>query len=213
MKDLAAEYAYLVTLACVIAVIVGSAAYTRQTRSAQFEAHVEAAAGAPETMATLMPTARIKTTPLPTIVPLAVRMSVLEERAVWPIEGEVLRHHDLQTHIYWEALDAWQIHAGMDIAGNEGQRVRCAGSGTVSHVARDALWGGSVEIVQEDGRSILYRGLALCYVKEGERAERGQEIGTLLDRIPCEAELDAHLHMEVIRDGTAQDPLAMLPER
>jgi len=212
-KDFAAEYAYLVTLACVIAVIIGSAAYTQQMRDGQQEALVEAAAGAPETKETSMPMTQIKTTPLPTIAPLAVRVSVLEKKTVWPVDGQVLRHHDLQEHVFWEAMGVWQIHKGMDIEGEAGQDVRCAGDGVVRRVTRDALWGGSIEIEQEDGRLVVYRGLALCYAEEGGRVICGQEIGTLLERIPCEAEAGAHLHMEVMRSGADQDPLTMLPER
>ena len=212
LKDLAAEYAYLVTLICVICVIAGSAAYTQQIKKEQ-QRHVEAAAGAPEIEASAQPSATVKTTPLPTIAPLAVRVSVLEEKTVWPIGGAVLRHHDMQEHVYWEALDVWQVHAGMDIAGEAEKNVCSAGRGRVVRAARDALWGGSIEIEQEDGRTVSYRGLALLYVKEGDEVARGQEIGTLLDKIPCEAEMGAHLHLEVTRGGAMQDPLAMLPER
>jgi len=212
-KDLAAEYAYVVTLACVIAVIVGSAAYTQSVRKQTQDALIEAAAGAPEVEVTAAPTAETGITPLPTIVPLSVRVTVFEERTAWPVEGEVIRHHDLQEAVFWEALDVWQVHAGIDIEGKAEQGVRCAGGGTVKRVTRDALWGGSVEIEQEDGRRTVYRGLALQYVDEGDAVVCGQEIGTLLEGIPCEAELGAHLHMEAVRDGVSQDPLAILPER
>ena len=211
-KDLAAEYAYVVTLVCVIAVIVGSAAYTQSIKRQTQGALVEAAAGAPEVEAATIPEAEIRITPLPTIAPLSVRTSVFEEKKVWPIEGKVIRHHDSQEIVFWEALGAWQVHKGIDIAGEAEQSVLCAGSGTVRRVTRDALWGGSVEIEQEDGRRTVYRGLALCYVDAGDRVVRGQEIGTLIETIPCEAERGSHLHMEVVRDGVAQDPLAMLPE-
>ena len=213
LKDLAAEYAYLVMLVCVICVIVGSAAYTQQLRKEERQPHVEAAAGAPEIGVSAQPSATVKTTPLPTIAPLAVRVSVLEEKTVWPIEGAVRRHHDMQEHVYWETLDVWQVHAGTDIAGEPEQNVCAAGRGRVIRAARDALWGGSIEIEQEDGRTVSYRGLALLYVKEGDEVARGQEIGTLLEYIPCEAEMGAHLHLEVMRGGVMQDPLAMLPER
>jgi len=213
VKDLAAEYAYAVTLVCVIAVIVGSAAYTQNMREQTQESLVEAVAGAPETEATIKPTAEIRTTPLPTIAPLSVRVSVFEEKTVWPVEGDVLRHHDLQESVFWETLGAWQVHAGIDIAGRAEQSVRCTGGGTVMRITRDALWGCSVEIGQDDGRQTIYRGLALCCLEEGDTVAAGQEMGTLLDAIPCEAELGAHLHLEVVRGGTAQDPLAMLPEK
>lgn len=212
-KDLAAEYAYLVTLVCVIGVIVGSAVYTQRVREASQEALVQAAAGAPEIAMTASPTPQPRTTPLPTIAPLQVRVSLLEGRMVWPMEGEVLRGHETTELVFWEALGAWQVHAGIDIAGEAGGSVLCAAEGTVSRVTRDALWGASVEVLHEGDRRTVYRGLALCYVEEGEGVARGQEIGTLDESIPCESELGAHLHMEAFRDEAPQDPLATLPER
>jgi len=211
MRDLAAEYAYLVTLSSVIAVIVASAVYTQQIRERTQEALVQAAAGAPEIRQT--PTAAPTATPLPTIAPLVVRTLLLEQRALWPVEGDVLRGHDLQEHVYWETLGAWKVHDGLDIAGKADAGVRCAAAGTVQRVTRDALWGGSVEIMQEDGRLVIYRGLALCFAEVGDALVRGQEIGTLMEAIPCEAELGAHLHLQLRREGRAQDPLTMLEER
>jgi len=50
-------------------------------------------------------------------------------------------------------------------------------------------------------------------VTKGQRLNRGQEIGTLLETIPCEAEMKPHLHLEMEREGRMQDPLTMLEER
>ena len=210
-KDLAAEYAYAVTLACVIGVIVGSAVYTQRVQRRTQETLVQAAADAPEVLVTPSPSPAA--TPLPTIAPLAVRVSVFEERALWPVKGSVLRGHETGEAVWWAALGAWQAHSGIDIAGAAGESVLCAAEGTVKSVTRDALWGASVEVSQKDGRTAVYRGLALCYVREGEHIKRGQEIGTLLDSIPCEGEMGAHLHLEMEREGRAQDPLAVLEEK
>lgn len=212
-KDLAAEYAYAVTLACVIGVIVGSAVYTQRVQRRTQEALVQAAAGAPEVLASVLPSPTPATTPLPTIVPLAVRVSVFEERGIWPVGGDVLRGHEMNEMVWWEALGVWQAHRGVDVAGAAGESVLCAADGTVERVARDALWGASAEIAQKDGRRVVYRGLALCYVEAGDVVLRGQEIGTLLERIPCEGEMGAHLHLEMEREGRAQDPLTMLEEK
>ena len=213
MKDLAVEYAYAVTLTCVIGVIVGSAVYTQRVQRRTQETLVQAAAGAPEVLATATPSPSPQATALPTIAPLSVRVSVFEERALWPVKGSVLRGHETGEAVWWAALGAWQAHSGIDIAGAAGESVLCAAEGTVKSVTRDALWGASVEVSQKDGRTAVYRGLALCYVREGERVKCGQEIGTLLESIPCEGEMGAHLHLEMEREGRTQDPLAVLEEK
>ncbi len=210
-KDLAAEYAYAVTLACVIGVIVGSAVYTQHVQRRTQETLVQAAAGAPEVLTSPSPSPAA--TPLPTIAPLAVRVSVFEERGLWPVGGNVLRGHEVSDMVWWEALGLWQAHRGIDVAGAAGESVLCAADGTVVRVTRDALWGASAEIAQKDGRRMAYRGLALCYVAAGDSVFSGQEIGTLLERIPCEGEMGAHLHLEMEREGRTQDPLTALEEK
>ncbi len=210
MKAWMMDYAYLVTLGALIAVVVGSALYTQQVRRER-EAGVQAAAHAPEIEQTATPTPAV--TPLPTIAPLAVRPVLLTGSAQWPVDGDVLRSFDAQTSVYWARLQSWRVHAGLDIAGEAGQRVDCAAEGRVTGVTWDELWGWRVTVDQSDGRQTAYAGLESAVVAVGERVTRGQTIGTLLAQVPCEAELPAHLHMEVTRDGEPQDPEAMLPER
>ena len=60
---------------------------------------------------------------------------------------------------------------------------------------------------------MTYSGLESSVVSIGESVTRGQTIGTLLERIPCEGEMLAHLHLQVRNKGMMQDPEAMLPER
>lgn len=207
------DYAYLVTLGAMIAVVAGSALYTRQVRQ-QNEAGVQAAANAPEIAASATPVPEPATTPLPTIAPLAVRPVLLTASStVWPVEGEVLRAFDEQALIWWESLGCWRVHMGLDIAGEAGQAVACCADGKVKSSTWDELWGWRVMIEQADGHQVMYCGLENSVVSIGESVTRGQTIGTLLARIPCEAELPAHLHIQVQRKGVAQDPESMLPER
>lgn len=201
------EYAYLVTLGAVIAVIAASAMYTQRLHAR--EQSVQAAAGAPETKATPTPTPRV--TPLPTLAPLAVQTPV--RATVWPLSGGIVRGHNAQEAVYWAALGCYQPHAGLDIAGEAGESVCCAADGVVSRTALDELWGWRVTVAQTDGSEAVYAGLEVCAVAAGQSVTRGQALGTLLAQIPCEAELGSHLHLERWRDGTAQDPEAVLPER
>lgn len=211
------EHAYLVTLSAVIAVIAASAIYTREFRAVQ-EENVAAAADAPETVNTAQDEVAEVTpaiTPLPTIAPLQVHYARLNPSAgtVWPVEGEIIRAYEAQNLVYWEALDSYSVHLGVDIAGEAGQAVRCAADGVVASVVRDELWGWRLTVDQTDGRQAIYAGIETADVLQGQAVTRGQTLGMLLGKIPCEAEMGAHLHMELYRDGKPQDPEGILPER
>ena len=208
------EYAYLVTLGAVIAVMAAGAIYTGQLRQ---DGGMQAAAGAPETQQsaapTVTPTAQV--TPLPTIAPLQVHYQALETRGgtAWPVDGGIVRKYDNRTPVLWEALACVQVHAGVDIAGRAGAGVRCAMDGVVEAMARDDLWGWRIRVKHMDGSEAVYAGLESCDVAQGQAITRGQQLGILLDSIPCERELGTHLHLELWREGEACDPASMLPQR
>lgn len=211
VRTLMMEYAYLVTLGAMLAVVVGSAIYTKQLK-ASGEAGVQAAANAPEIEVSPTPVPAV--TPLPTIAPLIVRPAALVGMgAAWPIGGKVLRGFDAQSPAYWAQLESWRTHMGLDIAGEAGASVVCCAEGRVKGVTWDELWGWRVAVEQTDGRQVVYAGLESSVVSKGESVTRGQTLGTLLKAIPCEGEMEPHLHLEVRRQGRAQDPETMLPER
>lgn len=206
------EYAYLVTLSAVIAVIAASAMYTERVKRAQ-EGGVQAAAGAPETQETASAVPAAEATPLPTIAPLTVRYTEIRPGGgtVRPLSGKVLRAYDVHTPVYWPALSCVQVHAALDIAGEAGESVLCCMDGTVQRTARDDLWGWRVWVKQTDGREAVYAGLERLDVEAEQNVTRGQALGVLMAAIPCEAELGAHVHLELSEDGALRDPAQMLP--
>ena len=217
MRTWLIDHAYLVTIGAVLAVIAASAIYTRGLQ-AQQETGITAAAQAPETAAAVQPTAEPPTpapTLLPTITPLQLRYAAWNPSSgtVWPVEGEVLRPYDAQELVLWEMLGAYRVHTALDIAGTAGQEVSCAADGVIAGAVRDELWGWRVTVDQTDGRQAVYAGLQTVDVVQGQAVTRGQQIGVLMEQIPCEGEMPAHLHIELFRDGKPQDPEGMLPER
>lgn len=206
-KDGLMEYAYLVTLGAVIAVVAGAALYTDHVRNEQ-EAVLSAAAKAAE----IAPTTTPRVTPLPTIAPMMATTTFTPRiTTVRPVSGKVIRAYAAEP-VLWEALGVMQAHEAIDIAGEAEGAVVSTMDGTVREVSRDALWGWRICIDHTDGSACVYAGLALSLVQPGENVVRGQEIGTLMERIPCEAELGAHLHLEQIKNGAYQDAEGILPE-
>lgn len=209
-KDWLLEHAYLVTFASAIAIIAGAAMFTEQVRLQQ-EKSLEAAAQAAELSATALP--EIIATPLPTIAPLALTQTAYRPRIVTvkPVSGEIVRAYAKEP-ILWEALGVIQSHEGIDIVGKKDESVLSAMDGVVKDAAMDALWGWRVTIAHTDGSEGTYAGLALTYVLAGQSVSRGEEIGTLMESIPCEKELGPHLHFELKKNGVKQDPEGILPE-
>ena len=211
IKDMMIEYAYLVTLGAIAAIVAASALYAHQLRQEE----IPAAAQAPEVAATAEPTHTPEITPLPTIAPLIVRTDAMRMAGttVWPVSGEILRGYDVQEAVYWETLGCYRPHAGLDIAAEAGEEVRCIADGVVERTLRDELWGWQVIVAQTDGREMLYAGLRRADVRAGQAVTRGQALGVPLERVPCEAELPAHVHIEMRLDGEHQDPEGILPEK
>lgn len=205
------RHAYLVTMGCVLAMVAGCAVYTKTLQQGE---DVQAAAAAPEIQETAQPEKTPVITPLPTIAPLQVRSAALVNKGgMWPVEGGIIRPYDAQRSVYWEMLNTWKAHCALDIAGKTGESVRAGMDGTVLSAAYNALWGWQVCIAHEDQMQMCYAGLESCSVQPGDRVRRGQAIGTLMAHIPCEAEMETHLHLEMRRNGKTQDPEWALAER
>jgi len=201
------DNAYIVTLGCMLAIVAGCALYTKG-----LEQEVQTAAGAPEIRMTASPTETPVLTPMPTIA--ALRPAALVHRGgAWPVTGSVIRPFDALSSVYWEALGQYRTHMGLDIGGQAGESVYACMDGTVAFAAWDILWGWHVHITHDGGRETRYAGLESCLVQPGMRVKRGQTIGTLMESIPCEAEMEPHLHLESLYMGKYQDPEAMLAER
>lgn len=211
MKAWMMEYAYLVTAGALAAIVAASAMYANRL---QKEGSVQAAADAPETAVQQTQTEAPALTPLPAIAPLAVRTELLRMNGatVWPAGGGIVRGYNPQAAVYWDALGCYKPHAALDIAGEAGEAVCAIADGVVERTQRDELWGWQVTVLQTDGRRMRYAGLEAVYTDEGQSVTRGQEIGVLMPAIPCEAELGAHVHIEMTMDGKMQDPGAILPE-
>lgn len=105
------------------------------------------------------------------------------------------------------ALELWENHVGVDYH-LEGDAVESLGAGVVRTVGESGVYGGFVEI--ECGESLLrYASIAPREgIAPGEAVKIGDIIGTADDSMPGEAELGAHLHLELMRGGIYEDFVA-----
>ena len=150
-----------------------------------------------DTRTTKEPTTTLQTTKKQTTTAAATRLYLL------PLTNTVQKAFSADGPIYCKTMQDWRLHLGVDFAGEEGQNVKAVTRGTVITVNNDPLWGGVVEIDHGIGVITRYCGVKAT-VKVGDKVDMGQVIGNL-QTIPCECAQSAHLHLEMIVDGTKQN--------
>lgn len=101
------------------------------------------------------------------------------------------------------------FHDGIDIAAPEGSAIRAVEQGEV--IYSDQLRGyGNIVIIRHEGGIIsVYAHNQANLVREGQRVARGEEIATVgsTGRVT-----GPHLHFEIRKNNTAQDPTHYLPQ-
>lgn len=159
---------------------------------------------APTPVAT--PTPSVTPTPAPVPTPAALVFT-------WPVKGEVLSPHSVETLAYDETMGDWRTHEGVDIAATLGTQVVAAARGTVIDVSFDELMGSTVTIEHQDGLESKYCNLAAKpTVAVGDEVETGSVIGAVGDTAAMEGAKAPHLHFELSKGGAVVDPLEYLPK-
>ncbi len=194
---------YLVLTICVL-VIVGTAVWTRATRTPEpppasengQEANVpyEGVQSLKDVTAPPSPT---RVLPTPTPAPPFLR----------PVPGAVARGFDASHPVFFEAAGLWQLHSACDYQAKTGDVVKSMGDGTVVGIADSGMMGKSVTIQYSKGIVALYGGLSMnSYVKLGDPVKRDQAIGHIGNSTLFETDSGPHLHLFVTKDGHPIDP-------
>lgn len=105
-------------------------------------------------------------------------------------------------------LNSYYLHTGLDFSAEVGTQVMAALDGTVESVYQnDVLTGTTVTISHENGLKTTYSFIdAVEGLTEGKTVSRGDVIGTVASPTGKEYKDGAHLHFEVVENGTAIDP-------
>ncbi len=100
----------------------------------------------------------------------------------------------------------WRTHNGVDIKGQNGDRINAIADGTVTLISHNALWGTVVTVDHGNEITAKYCGLRKdSTVNAGDEVKAGDKIG-LLDEIPIEADDGIHLHLEITKNGKYVSP-------
>lgn len=100
-----------------------------------------------------------------------------------------------------------RLHAGIDLQAKTGTSVFAAAGGTVELASYSGAYGNCVIINHGNGMKTRYAHLSSIGVKVGQKVSRGQYIGLsgATGRVT-----GAHLHFEVMVNGTCKNPLNYL---
>jgi murein DD-endopeptidase MepM/ murein hydrolase activator NlpD len=106
-------------------------------------------------------------------------------------------------------LGVMRLHTGIDLVAKEGVPVVSTQDGVVIKAQLADAW-GNIIVIQHDGAySTSYSHLKSMNVKEGDKVQKGQEIG-LVGHTGLSTK--DHLHFELHQNGKAIDPIKYLPE-
>lgn len=121
--------------------------------------------------------------------------------------AEVIRDYDENYPQYYDILNKWQIHLGVDLTSSTDTSVMSVLDGTVTDVYSNNLEGNVVEITHANGFVSTYSSLADgVLVSEGDEVTKGQKIGEASNTAGKEFDDEIALHFMLFKDGVEVDP-------
>lgn len=96
-----------------------------------------------------------------------------------------------------------RMHRGIDIAAGHGSPIQAADGGTVVYADWDGSYGKLVEIDHGNGYRTKYAHCSSIDVSVGQKVAKGENIAAVGS---TGRSTGAHLHLEVIKNGTHQNP-------
>ncbi len=133
-----------------------------------------------------------------------VRSSLL-----YPVASKRVAKEYSEEAVYSKTMEDYRSHNGTDFEASQGEAVFSVCEGIVEEITADTMNGNVVKITNEP-YSVYYCGVSDdIAVKEGDFVEAGQVIAQVGD-IPCEAEDESHLHMEIRVNENLIDPMTVI---
>ena len=126
---------------------------------------------------------------------------------IMPVQGEISKHYGKEKLIYSDTLKEWTTHLGIDIKADKTTVVKASSDGVVKSIKNDPRFGLTIVVEHAKGFSSVYSNLLTTeFVVVGENVKSGQTLGTVGNTATFEILDDAHLHFEILKDGSAVDP-------
>jgi murein DD-endopeptidase MepM/ murein hydrolase activator NlpD len=122
----------------------------------------------------------------------------------WPVRGPVNSEFGNRPSPWTKANE---FHSGMDIRAERGTPVKAPAAGTVNFAGSHAEYGLTVILDHGNDLKSVYGHLSRIGVSQGDRIERGAEIGQTGNTGRSSG---PHLHYEIVLKGQAVNPRAYL---
>ena len=193
---------YFVLTICVL-VIVGTAVWTRATRTPQPPPAQDSGqeAGVPYEGVQRLSDVTTAPSPTKTATPAPVK------HFVRPVPGAIVRGFDAAAPVFFDAAGIWQVHSACDYQAKTGDVVKAMTNGSVIDIEDSGILGKTIVIDHGSGLIATYGGLSMnSYVKVGDPVKEDQAIGHIGNTTLYETSDGPHLHLSVIKNGIAIDP-------
>ncbi len=126
----------------------------------------------------------------------------------------VSNEFSMDALIYSVTLDQYMTHSGVDIETDADAQVLAMADGIVTSVYHDDRYGHTVEINHGNNYTALYSNLSdASMTEEGDEVTAGQIIGGVGSTGLFESLEPAHLHLELLYQGTLVDPMEYIDFR
>jgi len=124
-----------------------------------------------------------------------------------PVQGQIGARYGFA---YAPAFGDYRFHSGVDLAAPAGSQVKAAGAGVVKQVENSDAWRYRLVIDNGNGYQTVYANLNSIKIAKGDKVQPGTILGELGEPGTAEAGTGAHLHLELLKNGKAVDPVPAL---
>lgn len=125
-----------------------------------------------------------------------------------PMENpSIIKDFSGEDIVFNSSVGWWETHEGMDLT-SENSLVFAIADGEVLSVVDDQLEGTKIVIEHANGLQSVYSSLDSTDIKvqAGDKVSMGDQLGVASTSASNESLTGAHLHFELIEDGTKIDP-------
>ncbi len=137
----------------------------------------------------------------------------MNEKLMMPVNGTVIKEHDLLHAVYSATMNDYRVHQGVDIEAELGSEVVAVADGVIKEVGNDPFMGTTVTVDHGDGLISVYKNLSPDLadgIKAGKGISEGDVIGNVGESAIIEIADETHLHFELTLKGEPIDPSELL---
>lgn len=145
-------------------------------------------------------------------IQVGAQTTVKEPVFTLPVQAaEIQREYSGDSLVFDPTMGDWRTHNGTDFACDEGDTVMAVLDGVVAEIFEDAMMGQCIRIDHGGQLESLYCGVIVQDgLKEGTKLSAGQTLGRVGNNVLAESSQECHLHLEMIEEGCAVDPMSIL---